>query len=160
MLKKHERENHTKLFDQCLDKLKIATKRYAKKQDRWVLNRLVNSQGRAVPPVYDLDSTDVEQWSTNVNEKAIKIVSSFLNNEVINVCETPRQEKKKIERKIYTCNICQKYLCTREQYDLHMNARGHKRQVAAVRNREKQLAMKQDKQLAINIEFKKDAVNT
>jgi tRNA dimethylallyltransferase len=86
------------LFDQGVDAIKTNTKRYAKKQIKWVFNRFIKSKrllvdmahsktlqillsqgsNESTPNVYELDTTDLENWDSMVSEKAFEILRCFL----------------------------------------------------------------------------------
>uniref|UniRef100_A0A1A9ZZD7 C2H2-type domain-containing protein n=1 Tax=Glossina pallidipes TaxID=7398 RepID=A0A1A9ZZD7_GLOPL len=51
----------------CLNELKLVTRRYSKKQQKWINNRLLACTDRDVPDIYELDTSDVNQWQTNIS---------------------------------------------------------------------------------------------
>ncbi|XP_070466262.1 tRNA dimethylallyltransferase isoform X18 [Equus przewalskii] len=61
-----------------IEALKQVTKRYARKQNRWVKNRFLSRPGPSVPPVYGLEVSDVSKWEESVLEPALEIVRSFI----------------------------------------------------------------------------------
>lgn len=67
------------LLRKCLDELKLVTRRYSKKQIKWIQNRFLGSHDRQVPPLYSLDTSDVSQWMANVYSPAIDIIESYIN---------------------------------------------------------------------------------
>ncbi|XP_071807721.1 tRNA dimethylallyltransferase-like [Asterias amurensis] len=66
-----------KLLLDGVEKLRIATRQYARRQNRWVKNRFVRRPGDNVPPVYSLDSTDPTCWDENIWEPAKKILQAI-----------------------------------------------------------------------------------
>uniref|UniRef100_H2UFC2 tRNA dimethylallyltransferase n=1 Tax=Takifugu rubripes TaxID=31033 RepID=H2UFC2_TAKRU len=62
------------LRDKGIEALKIATKRYARKQNKWVRNRFLKRPGENVPSVYGLDVTDVSRWAETVLNPALQIL--------------------------------------------------------------------------------------
>ncbi|KAH9515372.1 tRNA dimethylallyltransferase [Bulinus truncatus] len=66
-----------KEFDKGLTDLKNATRRYARKQIKWIMNRFCGRPGLNVPPVYAVDSTDLTNWSQTVQE-ALDVVTAFV----------------------------------------------------------------------------------
>ncbi|KYM87499.1 tRNA dimethylallyltransferase, mitochondrial [Atta colombica] len=78
--KERASEKGKKLLQQGIDDLKLATRRYAKRQDKWVMNRLIRRGDRQVPPVYSLDCTDVTKWDSHVLEPAAAIISAILHD--------------------------------------------------------------------------------
>jgi tRNA dimethylallyltransferase len=67
----------------CLEELKMVTRRYSKKQLKWVRNRFLGSDMREVPLVYSLDTSDVSQWEELVSKPAIETVECFIENRTV-----------------------------------------------------------------------------
>ncbi|XP_030003986.1 tRNA dimethylallyltransferase isoform X2 [Sphaeramia orbicularis] len=65
------------LRNKGIEALKIATRRYARKQNKWVRNRFLRRPGDGVPPVYGLDVTDVSRWEETVLTPALQILASL-----------------------------------------------------------------------------------
>lgn len=110
--------------------MKIATRRYARKQNRWITNRLLSDHNRQVPPLYTLDSSDVTQWDENVKKIALDIVEAYLENK-----EHKYERAKTLELSLNepvstaTTNRCES--CDRifvgKQFDIHMKSNRHKK---------------------------------
>lgn len=72
-----------KLFERGLDEMRTATRQYAKKQVQWMKNKLLpeikkrRNRGEEVH-VLLLDSSQVEQWETQVRKPALEAVDCFL----------------------------------------------------------------------------------
>lgn len=77
-----EPEGYKSLMN-CLEELKLVTRRYSKKQLKWIRNRFLGSDMREVPLLYPLDTTDVSKWSERVANPAIETVESFIDNQDI-----------------------------------------------------------------------------
>lgn len=69
-----------KIKSECTERMKAATRRYAKRQIQWIRNKMLptvlNSKGDDVL-VYVLDANDIENWNKNVKDEAIKIAEAF-----------------------------------------------------------------------------------
>ncbi|XP_012230544.1 tRNA dimethylallyltransferase isoform X2 [Linepithema humile] len=125
-------EKGKKLLQQGVDYLKLVTKRYAKRQEQWVMNRLIRRSDRQVPPVYSLDCTDVTKWDCCVLEPAAAIVSAILRG------EKPEQrplneniENQKItdsSTNIYNyCEVCNRIFIEEDQWQAHLKGAKHMR---------------------------------
>ncbi|KAH9079005.1 hypothetical protein Ae201684P_021670 [Aphanomyces euteiches] len=68
-----------KVLEECIVNLKTGTRQYAKRQITWIRNRIVPRN----IPVYKLDTTNVNAWTTNASTPALAIASAFLKNEPI-----------------------------------------------------------------------------
>ncbi|XP_019478245.1 tRNA dimethylallyltransferase isoform X4 [Meleagris gallopavo] len=58
--------------------LKQVSKRYARRQNKWVRNRFLKRPGPNVPPVYGLEVSDLLRWEDDVLKPALEIVESFI----------------------------------------------------------------------------------
>lgn len=150
-------EKGKKLLQQGIDDLKLVTRRYAKKQDKWVMNRLIRRGDRQVPAVYSLDCTDVTEWDTRVLEPAVAIVSAILRG------EKPEQRplNENVENQKTTdsstnecnyCEICEKIFIDDIQWQAHLKGAKHmralkKRKRAAEEAQKDQLTTTQKDQL-------------
>ena len=54
------------------------SKRYARRQNKWVRNRFLKRPGPNVPPVYGLEVSDLLRWEEDVLKPALEIVESFI----------------------------------------------------------------------------------
>lgn len=69
----------------CLEDLKMVTRRYSKKQMKWVKNRFLGSDMREVPSVYSLNTSDVTRWNEMVSQPAIETVESYIEDRPISL---------------------------------------------------------------------------
>lgn len=96
---------------ECLERLKLVTRRYSKRQIKWIRNRFLSSTDRQVPDVYELDASDVGRWKEDVTARAFSIIDCYrqdrpsvfkpmprlihlaagLNNEVMTILRTWRK---------------------------------------------------------------------
>ena len=96
-------EEEKKALARGVEALKVTTRRYARKQMKWIKRRFLQitdrqvlflliifllqftiyklsfANCRKVPPVYGLDTTDVSQWDGQVRDLAFSIVDWFSN---------------------------------------------------------------------------------
>ncbi|RZC33778.1 tRNA dimethylallyltransferase, mitochondrial, partial [Asbolus verrucosus] len=66
-------------LEKCIEDLKMVTRRYARKQNKWTTNRFLGRTDREVPPMYGLDVTDVNKWDKNVTQPAMEIIQSYIS---------------------------------------------------------------------------------
>lgn len=117
------------LLQLSIDNMKLATRRYARRQNKMTRGRFLEHRDREVPPIYELDTTDVTKWDELVKNKAIHIIESFLNQ---TNCEfeplKPEigEEKRKIDGNSYNyCDVCQRVLLGDQVYAIHMRSIRH-----------------------------------
>lgn len=133
------------LLNTCLTELKLVTRRYSKKQIKWVKNRLLGNLKRQVPPIYGLDTSDPSKWSEIVYTPAEKVLDSYMNETPVGIkplskIETSREGMN--EETSHYCKTCEKILIGDYQYQLHMKGNKHKKRLASKRKKEKQELVK------------------
>ncbi|SAM00045.1 hypothetical protein [Absidia glauca] len=74
-------EKLIQIRDECTERMKAATRRYAKRQVQWIRNKLLptvwHAQEQDDVMVYLLDASDLTEWDTNVRQKAIEVAQAF-----------------------------------------------------------------------------------
>ncbi|XP_069669309.1 tRNA dimethylallyltransferase [Periplaneta americana] len=122
-------EKGAKLFEVGVAALKLVTKRYARRQLRWITNRFLRRPSRQVPPVYGLNATDPSVWDERVLGPAVQIVESFLKGEKPAAIEplpvTERPEKN--EMKLHNCEVCGRMFVGDIQWNDHLHSKKHHR---------------------------------
>ncbi|KAK4702741.1 tRNA dimethylallyltransferase, partial [Phenoliferia sp. Uapishka_3] len=71
-------------FKDGLERMKVSTRQYAKKQIKWVKQNLIPAARASADEdvfVYLLDATNLVTWDENVRAPALRILASFLANE-------------------------------------------------------------------------------
>lgn len=82
-----------------------------------------------VPPIYELDTTDVSQWDNLVKNKAIQIIDSFINE---SPCEYQPlksdvdEQKRNIDGNSYNyCDVCKRVFIGDNVYAIHLKSIRH-----------------------------------
>ncbi|XP_066530886.1 tRNA dimethylallyltransferase [Hoplias malabaricus] len=119
-------EEREKLKMKGIEALKQATRRYARKQNKWVRNRFLKRPGTNVPPVYGLDVTDVSCWEQTVLSPAIEIL------ECLRKGERPSVQPIRIEgvvthnkRSHHMCELCDKIIIGDLEWTAHLKSKNH-----------------------------------
>uniref|UniRef100_A0A182QG44 C2H2-type domain-containing protein n=1 Tax=Anopheles farauti TaxID=69004 RepID=A0A182QG44_9DIPT len=117
------------LLNDCLDYLKLVTRRYARRQLQWIRNRFLCDTGREVPPIYALDTTDVERWTVNVSETAVAIVEAMRDGKPAPVACVPRvvPESGRQEDRTFRCETCQRVFIGDHQWQIHVRSNKHRK---------------------------------
>ncbi|XP_068618282.1 tRNA dimethylallyltransferase [Battus philenor] len=120
-----------KLLQQCIDNMKTATRRYARRQNKMVKGRFLDIPTREVPPIYELDTTDLTKWDEEVKNKAIEIIESYRNN-TPSKHEPLKRDLNLDKTKINTqssnyCEVCERLIIGDKEYSIHMNSYKHMR---------------------------------
>ncbi|XP_026558613.1 tRNA dimethylallyltransferase [Pseudonaja textilis] len=114
------------LLDQALQAFRTVTKRYARKQNKWVRNRFLRRPGTNVPPVFGLDVSDLSQWEESVWEPAAQVVESFLKGqkppmEPLRLEPVPAEEK----QSCHLCGLCSRVIIGDREWRAHLKSRSH-----------------------------------
>lgn len=136
----------------CLEELKLVTRRYSKKQLKWIRNRFLGSEFREVPLVYPLDSSDVNLWTKLVSKPAEETVANYINDEVIEL--KPLEKLTRLaegtdEETSNRCEICNRVFIGEYQWQLHQKSNKHKRTLAGKIRREKKQSLNETRPINI-----------
>lgn len=128
------------LLEECLDLLRLRTKRYSKKQIKWVNLRFVSTKGRHVPPIYVLDSTHAaDRWTEDVFQPAEKVIQAYLDGTESEVqpIETKEHRTASLNDNVtHFCVQCDRRFIGDSQLDLHLKSNVHKRKLASLKKQE------------------------
>ncbi|KAI8095268.1 IPP transferase-domain-containing protein [Thamnidium elegans] len=158
-----------KIKVECTDRMKAATRRYAKSQIKWIKNKLLptalNAKNNDVI-VYCLDAGDLETWDTNVREKAVEIAKLFLMDlplpDPASLSETASQmlaqlnpvldtQTKILTWNKHTCETCKTdkgeplVLNGDQEWEQHKKGRHHRKYLKHLRVEEKRKAYLESK---------------
>lgn len=130
-------EERDKLMNKGIESLKQVTRRYARKQNKWVRNRFLKRPASNVPPVYGLDVTDVTNWETTVLTPALEILDCLQKG------EQPSAQPIKAEgvesrnkRSHHMCDLCEKVIIGDLEWTAHQKSKNHLYQVRKKRKAE------------------------
>ncbi|KAK7084290.1 tRNA dimethylallyltransferase, partial [Halocaridina rubra] len=109
------------------------TRRYSRKQVRWIRNRFILPSKRQVPPVYTVDGTDPSHWSEKVKEPAINIIQAMMNGDQP-TCETAKfstsaefSEIDTNDKTRYECDVCGRVVIGQLQWLAHLKGAKHRK---------------------------------
>lgn len=128
--KKQAKQTNQDLLQKGIEELKMVTRRYARKQNRWITNRLLGIRGREVPPLFGLNTDDVSKWDENVTKPAIEIIESFISGSKCKYERLPFIEvksKANCEDRSYFCEVCERIFVGEFQWKSHIVSNKHKR---------------------------------
>lgn len=132
-----------KLRLDCLEKMKTATRQYAKYQMKWIPKQmmpLLKGKGD-LDKLYVLDSTDVSQYVEQVTDKAIALTEHFLTGQEMafptSISEFARETLVAAEVVTATldtrcnkyCELCDTTVLTEQGWRTHLRAKTHQRKV-------------------------------
>lgn len=135
---------------ECIERTKIATRQYAKRQIHWISIQLraALESAEIADRLYLLDGTDVSRFDETVVKPAVDIASSFLEDR-----ERPRppdvsslaaemltnndKGKKAAQRSVQHCEACDVTCGTIEAWERHTSSRKHRKLVSKLRQEPK-----------------------
>ncbi|KAL6084702.1 hypothetical protein STEG23_021601 [Scotinomys teguina] len=123
-------ETSNQLLKKGIEALKQVTKRYARKQNRWVKNRFLSRPGPSVPPVYGLEVSDVSKWEESVLEPALNIVQSFIQGHkpTATPMKMPYNETEN-KRSYHMCDLCDRIIIGDREWAAHIKSKSHLHQL-------------------------------
>ena len=119
-----------------IERTKIATSQYARRQSRWIRLKLLPAVQEAAlhDQLFLLDSTHISNFSSAVEQQAIQITQAFLAGEVLPRPESLSAAAKEILRPIvkeeklaHYCEPCGKTMMSPLQWTKHLQSKGHKK---------------------------------
>ncbi|KAJ8119209.1 hypothetical protein ONZ43_g3800 [Nemania bipapillata] len=135
-------ETLEKSKDAGLEEINIATRQYARYQLRWIRQKTLRSfkEHSAIDFLYLLDSTDANEFTTNVLQPAADICQRYLAGEerpqpteisdaareLLTTYETESTSGQTIF-KVKKCEICEMSLPTEDSWIKHINGKKHRR---------------------------------
>uniref|UniRef100_A0A5F9D110 tRNA dimethylallyltransferase n=1 Tax=Oryctolagus cuniculus TaxID=9986 RepID=A0A5F9D110_RABIT len=130
-------ETSNQLLKKGIEALKQVTKRYARKQNRWIKNRFLSRPGPSVPPVYGLEVSDVSKWEESVLEPALEIVQSFIQGHkpAATPIKMPYDENEN-KRSYHMCDCCDRIIIGDREWAAHIKSKSHLHQLKKKRRLE------------------------
>uniref|UniRef100_A0A3F2YSM4 Uncharacterized protein n=2 Tax=Anopheles arabiensis TaxID=7173 RepID=A0A3F2YSM4_ANOAR len=118
------------MLEDCLDYLKLVTRRYARRQLQWIRNRFLSDIGREVPPIYALDTGNVDHWKVQVSDPALAIIDAIKSGQPSPVPCVPKiatdRERLQTER-TFRCETCQRVFIGEHQWQIHIHSKKHRK---------------------------------
>uniref|UniRef100_A0A8W7PS26 C2H2-type domain-containing protein n=1 Tax=Anopheles coluzzii TaxID=1518534 RepID=A0A8W7PS26_ANOCL len=118
------------MLEDCLDYLKLVTRRYARRQLQWIRNRFLSDIGREVPPIYALDTGNVDHWKVQVSDPALAIIDAMKSGQPSPVPCVPKiatdRERLQTER-TFRCETCQRVFIGEHQWQIHIHSKKHRK---------------------------------
>ncbi|KAL8674603.1 MAG: hypothetical protein Q9168_000978 [Polycauliona sp. 1 TL-2023] len=124
------------LKKQAIELTKIATRQYAKQQQKWIRGKLLRAleEHDALRSLMVLDCTDLTQWLGNVEAIAVDAVDVFVKSHsapVSTLLPTHRKDilvpKAKKDNMARYCDICHVTMMTQQEWDAHPRSKRHRK---------------------------------
>ncbi|KAL9056028.1 MAG: hypothetical protein Q9162_003207 [Coniocarpon cinnabarinum] len=143
---RRSQEQQDSLFSACVERTKVATRQYSKRQVRWLRIKLRNAMRKVdTCSIFVLDAGELSAWASNVEQPAAELTESFLkganlldsdekSNLALDTCEQMSEHQQGLGRKqmqTRTCEICGVTAGTAAQWHQHEQSRRHKNTLKA-----------------------------
>ena len=138
----------TRLQNQCLEAVRVATRQYAKRQNRWIRLTLADFLAKAssLDNMFLMDCTNLEHWTEMVSEPSVRITEAFLKCDSLpqpsslsrlaeSVLVSSNQANGKPQFLARKCSICEKVLMSEAEWDRHLRSSGHKKVIQGQKRR-------------------------
>lgn len=129
-------EEGNKILSSSISGMKLSTKRFARRQLKWIRRRFLQSGSRDLPPIFKLTtSLESEEWDEQVRQPAIKIVQGLLEDRILSddiACLKQEPQVQCISNnpgKLY-CETCDRIFIGSHQIDRHLSSQSHKKNVS------------------------------
>eukprot|EP01029_Cantina_marsupialis_P022791 TRINITY_DN5587_c0_g1_i1.p1 TRINITY_DN5587_c0_g1~~TRINITY_DN5587_c0_g1_i1.p1 ORF type:complete len:231 (+),score=49.22 TRINITY_DN5587_c0_g1_i1:23-694(+) len=138
-------EPHTEIpeFNESIQALKSVTRKYAKKQQKWIRNKFIAGG----LPMMKVDSSNVELWDEIIMVPATKVVKQFLDKDTphplsipvnanMEALEVPVLGSEEDRFGNFECTTCNgRILVGRKQWEEHQKTKAHRRMLKRSRKR-------------------------
>ena len=133
-----------KLRQEGIERTKIATRQYAKRQIRWIRLRLWRTVNAAdLTHMFLLDASDLSKWSDEVDGKAQDITAAFTGGCALPEPDSLSDTAAKLlissqgeARSAKYCELCDKTLMFHSEWINHLKSKGHRASMRPKVNRQ------------------------
>ncbi|CDH57028.1 trna isopentenyltransferase [Lichtheimia corymbifera JMRC:FSU:9682] len=168
----HGEKELDKIRNECTERMKSATRRYAKRQVQWIRNKLLPIVAKSKDvDIYLLDATDLDTWETNVRLPAIQVAEAFHKNEtmpdplslssIASTMLSPSSSRLDSQTRVltwqkHTCSVCkaasgESLIVNGDlEWKQHLSSRGHRAALKRQNNATRNQATTQEKRSKIN----------
>jgi tRNA dimethylallyltransferase len=129
-----------KLKASCIEAIKAATRRYARRQERWIRTHfsVALTEAGVMDTLYPLDCTHLDEWDVNVQMPVIGITGRFLAGndrpppETLSdmareiIAHIKEELEKDDMRGCRYCEVCDKTMMTEKEWVKHLKSNTHR----------------------------------
>ncbi|CAL4147934.1 unnamed protein product, partial [Meganyctiphanes norvegica] len=146
LLSEEERKSELgkKLYTEGVADVKLRTRQYARRQIRWIRNRFLVPSGREIMNVFPMSGCEVSCWGTVRVIPAEEVLQSIIDGKLPErkpedrVVKSEAAAEEKGDKTFYRCEICDRVIIGKLQWEAHMNGARHKKIVNKKKREEAQ----------------------
>lgn len=125
------------VLKKSIDAMKFSTRKYAKRQLKWIRRRFLQSGTRDLPAIFKLETAfDDEAWKKQVREPAFEIIEGFITDKPLSENSLQLKKEPEVQPIInqpakYYCEQCDRTFIGSHNIETHLKSRTHERRVAS-----------------------------
>ncbi|XP_050545877.1 tRNA dimethylallyltransferase isoform X2 [Daktulosphaira vitifoliae] len=128
---KRHTEESKRILKESVIAMKCVTKKYARRQIKWINNRFLKSNDKQAASVYKLDCTDTKNWD-QLSEQAVYLANVILGrkpklDDTIQPMIISNQPTIEPVYGTFYCNDCARLFSNDIQYNIHMTSKKHQK---------------------------------
>lgn len=126
-------EEGNKILRKSIEEMKLSTRRYARRQLKWIRRRFLQNGTRDLPQLFKLTTAfDENGWLEQVQKPAFDIVESFIEGrefsaQVLALKQEPERQEAINNPGKYECEVCDRVFIGSHYIDAHLKSRAHNR---------------------------------
>lgn len=133
-----------KILTRSVEDMKLSTRKYAKRQLKWIKRRFLQSGTRDLPAVFKLETVfDEGAWSKQVKEPSFEIVDSFISGKPLGECAANLKQEPEVqsmganEPSKHYCEQCDRIFIGSHNIEIHLKSRTHERRSLNIKERKR-----------------------
>lgn len=110
-----------KIFERCVEDMKLSTRRYAKTQLKWINNKF-NKEYKNLIKIHSVDTTNLTDWDEKIFGNSMKIFDSYLSkfeenpDANLNQQEVDNNQSNESVFEYNKCEICDRVFVNKFQW--------------------------------------------
>ena len=122
-----DEKKKNKLLAKSIEDLKVATRKYARVQEKWIRNRFIHAGDRDVPLIYSVDTSYPEKWNEMVLNPVFQLLDNLLyKRQVVSSLKPEEKKERKItSNRVFFCQLCQQHVHGDISWSSHLKSKKH-----------------------------------
>lgn len=118
-----DKSGDKELLNKCVEKIKTNTYQYAKKQISFINKRFCARN----LPILKCDTSNLDKWNENVTIHSINYLKDLFSTTDTPILPPPKLDLDPRTAEKHYCEICDKLLVGKQQWESHINSNKHKK---------------------------------
>lgn len=115
------------LLTKSIEELKIATRQYARIQEKWIINRFIRVGDRDVPDVFVVDTSNPHKWQDEVVKPTFEVIRHrFYGSTTLPTLKPEvRTDRSCVVKELFYCKLCDKHVHGNLSWSSHLKSKKH-----------------------------------